>query len=298
MKPETIQFTKMQGVGNDFVLIDGREYSGMDWSGLAVEICDRRFGIGSDGLLVIDHSNIADATMRMYNPDGTPDFCGNGIRCVARYLVEQTSSILFTHMSCSPPHLDTSTPPHALSIATLAGVCRTVTSNPGTDNCTVSVDMGQARFEPQDIPMLVTTSPVKDYPIEVGGRTIRITSLSTGTAHTIIFVENLPGDHEFFRFSPLIEHHPLFPERTSVLWTSIEDSGRIHLRIWERGAGETWGCGTGACAAAEAAWLHDYVRGPVQVHSKGGNLLIDWDEDGSINMTGPAEYVYTGSYSF
>jgi diaminopimelate epimerase len=295
MKPETLQFTKMQGVGNDFVLIDGREYRGMDWPGLAIEICDRRFGVGSDGLLVIDHSNIADAAMRMYNPDGTPDFCGNGIRCVARYLAEESLGV---GPRADPPitqsynHAIT----HTLNIATLAGVRRTATADPGTDHCSVTVDMGKPRFEPSDIPMLVHAGPVKDYPLEVDGKTVRITSLSTGTAHTILFVGQLPKDEEFLQISPLIEHHPLFPERTSVLWTHVKNSERIDLRIWERGAGETWGCGTGACAAAVAAQLHGYAIHPVAVHSKGGILLIEWESGGSINMTGPAEYVYTGAY--
>src|SRR5437773_7048180 len=124
--PSNIPFTKMQGVGNDFVLIDGREYSGMDWSGLATEICDRRFGVGADGLLVIDHSNIADAAMRMYNPDGTPDFCGNGIRCVARYLAEEALGVGRRAMGKSPNHPITQShnhpTSHTLDIATLAGV--------------------------------------------------------------------------------------------------------------------------------------------------------------------------------
>src|SRR5258708_62891 len=143
--PSDFPFTKMQGVGNDFTLIDGREFSGVDWSGLAVEICDRRFGVGADGLLVIDNSTIADATMRMYNPDGTPDFCGNGIRCVARFLAEETIQLPSTSTSTSTIHS------HTLNIATLAGVRRTVVADPGRDQCLVTVDMGKPRFDPQDI---------------------------------------------------------------------------------------------------------------------------------------------------
>jgi len=293
--PVTVQFTKLQGVGNDFVLIDGRGLSGIDWSGLAQEICDRRFDVGADGLLVIDHSTIADAAMRMYNPDGTPDFCGNGIRCIARYLTEEALGVRrLESAKTKMPRLDA----HSLDIATLAGVRHTVTRGAGTDHCTVTVDMGQPRFDPECIPMLVSAGPVKDYPLEVNGKTVRITSLSTGTAHTILFVDKLPEDGEFFRLSPLIEHHPIFPERTSVLWTRVEDEGSLRLRIWERGAGETWGCGTGACAAAVAAKIHGYTQGPVQVHGIGGTLEINWDRNGSIQMTGPAEYVYTGKYSF
>src|SRR5262249_52642315 len=153
--------------------IDGRKINGVDWSGLSQEVCDRRFGIGADGLLIIDNSNISDAAMRMYNPDGTPDFCGNGIRCVARYLAEEQLGIRDPAIPSltSPSSLPNSQPPtpnpqhptpFTLNIATLAGVRKTVTSNPGTNHCSVNVDMSEPHFEPADIPMLVHTGPVTD----------------------------------------------------------------------------------------------------------------------------------------
>lgn len=269
----------MQGVGNDFIVVDARASRPLDWAALAREVCDRRFGIGADGLLVIETSHIADIAMRMYNPDGTPDVCGNGLRCVARYVLEKSGNSAST-----------------LRIATLAGVRETELYRAPSGECHVTVDMGKPRFNPADIPMRVQGPAVMDYPLEVDGETFPVTALSTGSAHAVLFVEELPDDSTFFRISPRIEHHHAFPERTSLMWTRVESSSRLQLRIWERAVGETWGCGTGACAAAVAAILHSFVRGPVTVASRGGELVIDWKEGKTIRMTGPAEYVFEGAY--
>ncbi len=275
-----LPFTKMQGVGNDFVVIDAREHPAREWSGLAEEICDRHFGIGADGLLVIDRSHVAAAAMRMFNPDGTPDFCGNGLRCVARYLVDDNRRRTEDGSRHSP-----------LTIATLAGV-RTAT----VSGEIVTVDMGEPRFAPEDIPMRVSRERVVDYPLNVLGEKLRVTALSTGTTHTVIFVDELPDDDRFLSLGPAIEHHPLFPERTSIMWTKVDGPSSVKMRIWERGAGETWGCGSGACAAAVAAVIHGIDGGPISVHSKGGTLTVDWSEGSPIKMTGPAEFVFTGEY--
>jgi diaminopimelate epimerase len=270
----------MQGVGNDFVVVDGRGQNRLDWSALAKEICDRRLGIGADGLLVIDTTRLADIMMRMYNPDGTPDVCGNGLRCVARCFIERLT-----------PNAQ-----HSLRIATLAGVRHATVAWNETGECIVTVEMGVPRFTPVDIPMRAPGPRVMDYPLEVDGETLRVTALSTGTTHAITFVEELPDEETFQRLSPLIENHPLFPTRTSLMWTRVESPSRLQLRIWERGAGETWGCGTGACAAAVAAQLHGYVGEEVTVASRGGELLIRWREGETIWKTGPAEYVFEGTY--
>ena len=276
----TLRFSKMQGVGNDFVLVDGRELPGIDWSGLAIEICDRHLGVGADGLLVIDSSHIADATMRMYNPDGTPDVCGNGLRCVARFL----------HDRFPPTHRTND--PMTLTIATLSGVRRAEIRPDGP----VSVEMGEPRFAPAEIPMSVPGPKVVDYPLEVGGEIVQLTALSTGSTHSVIFVEDLPGDDRFLTLSPLIENHSIFPDRTSVMWTVVESRERLRLRIWERGVGETLGCGTGACAAAVAARIHGLTEQTVAVLSGGGELSVGWREGDPIQLTGPAEYVFEGIY--
>jgi len=269
----------MQGIGNDFIVIDARSMRPLDWAALAREACDRHFGIGADGLLVIESSRIADVAMRMYNPDGTPDVCGNGLRCVARYMLEKGGESRNT-----------------LRIATLAGVRLAELHRTPSGECQVTVDMGKPRFDPADIPMRAQGPMVIDYPLEVDGETFLVTALSTGTAHAILFVEDLPDDNTFYRISPRIEHHPAFPERTSLIWTCVESPSRLRLRIWERAAGETWGCGTGACAAAVAAMLHSFVRRPVTVASRGGELVIDWKGGKTVLMTGPAEYVFEGVY--
>jgi diaminopimelate epimerase len=160
----------------------------------------------------------------------------------------------------------------------------------------ITVGMNRPRFEPAAVPALVDAPRLFDYPLEAAGRRWTITALSTGTAHTVLFVDDLPADADFMRWSPAIENHPLFLERTSVMWTRVDGPDRLTLRIWERGAGETWGCGTGACAAAVAAILQGRVRSPVTVASRGGELRIVWEEGEEIRMTGPAEVVYTGAY--
>jgi diaminopimelate epimerase len=279
-RQQSLRFTKMQGVGNDFVVVDGRNLRDLDWAGLAREICDRRFGVGSDGLLVLDTSSRADVAMRMYNPDGTPDVCGNGLRCVARFVVEQDAL---------------ATPAH-LRIATLAGLRQADVRRDDSGSFNVRVEMGEPRFAPVDIPMTVAGPEVRDFGLDVDGVAIRVDALSTGTTHTVLLVDALPANDIFARLSPLIENHPLFPQRTSVLWTRVEARDRLRLRIWERGAGETWGCGTGACAAVVAARRHGLVDDEVAVSSKGGDLLVTWPGAGAIWKAGPAVRVFEGVY--
>ena len=277
------KFTKMQGVGNDFVLIDGRLESGYNWSTLAMEACDRRFGIGADGLLVLDNTHQADVMMRMYNPDGTPDVCGNGLRCVARYAMERGG-------------VNSS----RVRVQTLAGVRdASLVALPGASSSLVQVSMGQPRFTPSEIPMSVCLEEVKDFQLQLkNGVSLQITSLSTGSTHSITFVKALPEDEIFFDLSPEVEAHPLFPDRTSLMWCRVIEEGLLELRIWERGAGETWGCGTGACAAAVAAIRLGFAKQgePISVISKGGKLTVEWREGEAIRMTGPAEFVYEGVY--
>ncbi len=277
----------MQGVGNDFVLVDARALAMLDWAALAPKLCDRRFGVGSDGLLVIEHSSVADLRMRMFNPDGTEDFCGNGLRCVARYVSEDSPAEMTIETIAGSRHASVQKvhPVHPDS-PPLGGR--------GVGGWGVTVDMGSPQFIPTAIPMAVDADRVLNFPLEVLGETLTITALSTGTAHTIIFADRLPESPRFEMLSAAIEHHSLFPERTSVMWTKVESRSQLSLRIWERGGGETWGCGSGACAAAVAARVHGLADTPVTVSSRGGDLAIDWTEGGRIAMTGPAEKVYAG----
>ena len=278
-------FVKMQGVGNDFVVVDGRNDGGAVWPDVAMAACDRRFGVGADGLLVLDDSARADFAMRMFNPDGSPDVCGNGLRCIARYAVERKL-----------------VPQDTMRIETLVDV-RTAQINrdAGGAFASVTVDMGQPHFEAKDIPALAELPdqrfvnfllPLPD------GETLAITALSTGSTHSVTFVPELPDEETFVRISPQVEHHALFPDRTSLMWCAAERQNRVRMRIWERGAGETWGCGTGACAAAVVAIQQGLAERdkPVTIVSKGGALHILWHPDGDIKMTGPAAFVFEGVF--
>ena len=280
---DELRFTKMHGVGNDFVVVDGRRASAADWSTLSLELCDRHTGIGADGLLVLEQTRRADIQMRMFNPDGTPDVCGNGLRCIVRYAAER--GIVAGD---------------SLSVATLAGV-RAARINRASDGevASVTVSMGQPRFDPAHIPMRVARDRIVDYPLELDdGVILAISALSTGTTHSVTFVDALPDDSVFHALSPQVEEHRLFPDRTSLMWCNVEAADRLRLRIWERGAGETWGCGTGACAAAVAAINKGFVSpgAHVTIASKGGELTVRWREGEEVEMTGPAETVYNGVF--
>lgn len=276
-----LPFTKMQGVGNDFVLIDARDLSA-DWSRIAPALCARRTGIGADGLLVVRSSMRADLLMEMYNPDGSPDVCGNGLRCVALYAAAQ--GIVHTDRMLIETFID----------VRAAIILRRVDGQ----RASISVGMGLPQFEPDRIPMRVDHAPVIDYPLPLaGGETLRITALSTGSTHAVTFVDALPDDTRFQAVSLQVENHPLFPERTSLMWCHVLARNSIEIRIWERGAGETLGCGTGACAAAVGAILHRYADpgAEVTVASRGGVLSVRWTAGEPILMSGPAGFVFEGS---
>jgi diaminopimelate epimerase len=243
-------------------------------------MCDRRFGIGGDGLLVLGESDRADFRMRMFNPDGTEDHCGNGMRCA------------FLHFAGRVPDGEE----RCLTLETLDGVKRARVFG-GGGRMRAEVDMGAPKLAAADLPMAVNADRVVDYPFEVGGETVRGTVVSTGTTHTVIFADADEVEEKFERLSPALEVHPLFPERTSVMWATVEGPERIRLRIWERGAMETLGCGTGACAAMVAARLHEYVGDRAVLASRGGELLAYWPGEGSCYLTGGANTIYKGIYS-
>lgn len=260
----------MQGAGNDFVVVSGADF---DWAALAPAMCRRHFGIGSDGLLVALPSETADVRMRMFNPDGTEDECGNGLRCLALY------ASLKGLVSGSE-----------FRVHTLSGIKQV-----RLHGAQVTVDLGRASLDPASVPVLVEGDRALGVPLEVGGETVEIHSLSTGTAHTVIF--GIPDEERFQRLSPLLETHPAFPERTSIMWTDTAGPGRVRVRIWERGAGETLACGTGAAAAAVAAHLSGRAGSRVEVESRGGVLTIEVGPDLSILKTGPAELVFEGVWA-
>ena len=272
-------FVKMQAVGNDFVVVDEAAWPpGTPWHKTAIALCDRKFGIGSDGLLLVGSSQIADIRMWMFNPDGTEDMCGNGLRCVV-------------HRAFGRDAIG-----EQGSVETLSGVFRTTVHGDGS----ITTGMGIPQFAPTAIPMLADTGLVQNFPLDVGGEIVFVWAVSTGSTHVVVFCDALPGDERFFRVSPLIENHVLFPERTSVMWTRVEPDNTLRLRIWERGAGETLGCGTGACAAAVLARKSGRINADrITVHSKGGSLDVTWaggDSD-PMFLTGTAHVVYSGDWN-
>ena len=272
-----IPFAKMEAVGNDFVVVKEMDIRQGEESALAQEMCSRRFGIGSDGLLVLGASDRADLRVRMFNPDGTEDHCGNGMRCAVLMGLEPL----------------TTGQERDLTLETIAGLKRTRLYWIGGEP-SITTDMGEPAFHPSALPMSVDVERVVDYPIEVEGETLPVTVVSTGTTHAVLFAEDAQIAEQFERISPALERHPLFPERTSVLWATLKDSDMIHLRIWERGVGETLGCGTGACAAMIAARLRKAVGNRAMVVSPGGALEVFWPGEGSCTLTGGARVVYRG----
>jgi len=286
-----IPFTKMHGLGNDFVLVDCRDEAVSRQlaaiGDVSKRLCHRRFGIGADQLLLLYPSDTADFSMRIFNADGSEvEMCGNGIRCFAKYVWDRG-------LSDKP----------ALSIETMAGIIR-----PQKAGEMVRVDMGEPVLIPEKIPVRIvqsskfevqdpesrTPNPVIDFPLKIGDREFKITCVSMGNPHAVIFVDELDG-FDVEGYGSVIERHELFPKRTNVEFVRVVDRKRIRMRVWERGSGETMACGTGASASAVAAVLKGLTERELTVTLTGGDLMIQWNEaDNHVYMTGPAVEVFEG----
>lgn len=278
-----MKFVKYHGIGNDFVLVDARGME-RDWPTLARAICQRHFGVGADGLIIALPSGQAQARMRIFNPDGSEaEMCGNGIRCFARFLLEE--GILPQGTS-------------RLTVETLAGLQELEVRRQGSQTL-VQVDMGPPRLSPPEIPVDLpaeTYRRVVDYALAVEGRRIDITCVSMGNPHAVAFVTEPVAEFPLLELGPKVEHHPLFPRRVNFEVARVLGRGHMEVRVWERGAGPTLACGTGACAAVVAASLHGWVDREVGVSLPGGSLHVAWDGQGPVYMTGPAERVFTGEW--
>jgi diaminopimelate epimerase len=273
-----MRFIKLQATGNDFVLIEADRMR-RDWGKLSQVMCDRRFGIGSDGLILLLKSKAADFRMRMFNPDGSEaEVCGNGLRCFARYVV--STGLADTRSN--------------ITIETSAGIKTAVPQDRGAR---FQVDMGQPRFRPEDLPVAVTAKlvPILDHPVSVAGQKLGLTFVSMGNPHAVCFVRDV-GDFQLCDIGPRVENHELFPRRVNFEIAHVMSRREIQARVWERGAGETLSCGTGACAIAVASHLHDYVDSPVDIKLPGGTLSVKWDRKGSVYLAGPAELVFAGEW--
>ena len=278
MNATKLQFTKMQGLGNDYVYVDCTKKKLENASEVAVKVSDRHFGIGSDGLILINASNVADFEMEMYNADGSRgEMCGNGIRSVAKYVYDYGLTDQ-TH----------------ISVETLGGIkYLDLTVEEGRVR-QVRVDMGRPMLCPAEIPVIANGESVIDMPIEVDGTEYRMTAVGMGNPHTVVFMEDV-DELEIERIGPKFEHHPCFPNRVNTEFVKVLDQNTVKMRVWERGSGETLACGTGACAVAVACILNGLTENEVTVQLLGGDLLIEWDREADkVYMTGPAEVVFDG----
>ncbi|UWG96083.1 diaminopimelate epimerase [Dehalobacter sp. DCM] len=273
-----MDFVKMHGLGNDFICLDHfLLHDPMDYSEIAVRACHRRFGIGADGLLVILASDKADARMRIFNPDGSePEMCGNGIRCFARYVYDRGY-----------------VKKKAMTIETLAGILSVNLEISEEEVVGVTVNMGEPCLVPGLIPVLAEKENALNEKLIAEGQEFLFSAVSMGNPHCVIIVDDLDA-LLFESLGPAIEKHPLFPKKTNVEFVRIDNPQEITVKVWERGAGPTLACGTGACACVVAAVSAGKTQRNVTVHLPGGDLEIAWNKDNTVDMTGPAVYVFEG----
>ena len=273
-----MKFTKMHGIGNDYVYVNCFEESVKNPAEVSKFVSDRHFGIGSDGLILISPSAKADFRMNIYNADGSQaEMCGNGIRCVAKYVYDYGL-----------------TDKTEISVETLAGIKYLRLQVENGKVASVEVNMGAPILEPKEIPVAVEESPVVNVPVEVKGKIYHMTCVSMGNPHAIIFMNNVK-DLDIAAIGPYFENHTVFPKRTNTEFVEVLDRNTVNMRVWERGSDETLACGTGACATTVACILNDKTENEVTVHLLGGDLKIRWDREANqVYMTGPATVVFDG----
>ena len=275
-----MEFTKMQGCGNDYVYVNGFENKIDNPNKLSEIVSDRHFGIGSDGLIVINPSEKADFKMSMYNADGSEGkMCGNGIRCVAKYVYDNKMTDKTT-----------------ITVETLSGI-KTLELNVKNDKVeTVKVNMGTPILLPKDVPVVSDKDKVVDEPIVIDDKEYRITCVSMGNPHAITFIENT-DDLEIETIGPKFENNPIFPDRVNTEFIQVLDRNTVKMRVWERGSGETFACGTGACATVVACVLNGLTDDKVTVKLLGGDLFVEYNrEENTVYMTGPAKVSFTGKF--
>jgi len=285
-----MKFSKLQATGNDFILVDARTIEG-EWAKLARAMCDRHFGVGADGLILVQDSTIADLKMRIFNSDGSEaEVSGNGLRCFARYTIEKG---LIGKMSPRAEQGNCS-----LTMETLSGVRKGKAYMSGNKVNRVEVNMGLPQFQPEQIPVKVKVDiiPISDYTLVINGRKLALALLSMGNPHAVSFSYRPVADFPLAEIGPKVERHPMFPQKTNFEVARVLSRVKIEARVWERGVGETLACGSGACAIAVAAQLLDYVEPRVDIILKGGTLTISWDRVGEVLLAGPVEEVFTGEW--
>ena len=286
-----MNFTKVQGAGNDFILVEASEANLEDWSQMAVATCDRHFGIGADGLLVLLPSHLADFQMHIFNSDGSEaEACGNGLRCLAKYVVDMGLA---------------NTGAQEILVETVAGIRKVKIYRAMGELTKIQVGMGKPKFGAKDIPIviepkegnLVDIKSMLSYHVSVGGRELLLNFVSMGNPHAIYFWQHPVSNFPLSQLGPEIEQHKMFPNRVNFEVARVISRRQIEARVWERGVGETLACGSGACAVAVAAQLLGYIDNKVDIKLPGGTLEVEWDKAGEVLLGGPAEIVFTGEWS-
>ena len=276
-----MKFTKMQGIGNDYVYVNCLQETIENPSELAKKISDRHYGVGSDGLIMINPSDKADFEMERYNADGSGgEMCGNGIRCVAKYVYDYGL-----------------TDKTSISVETLAGIKYLDLTVEDGKVVLVKVDMGKPMLRPEEVPVVSEKEEVIDEPITVDGQEYRMTCVSMGNPHAVVFIDQDVKEFPLETVGVKFENHERFPKRVNTEFVNVLDRHTAQMRVWERGSGETLACGTGACAVAVACALNGLTEDEVTVKLLGGDLQIKWDrEKNTVYMTGPAEVVFDGEW--
>lgn len=275
-----MKFDKYQAAGNDFIIINGLEKSNKDYNSLALKVCDRHFGIGADGLMVCEKSDISDIKMLYFNSDGSQgEMCGNGIRSFSKYIydneiIKKTS----------------------ISVETLAGI-KHISIETAQDNKAknIKVDMGHPIFESSKIPITIEKKEILKEEINIDGETYVFSALRVGVPHVVIFIDNI-NKININNIGEKIEKHPIFPEKTNVNFVEIIDDGNINIYTWERGAGRTLGCGTGSCSSVVVGRRLDKLSSKVNVNTEGGSLSIELGEGYRIYMSGDATHIASGNF--
>lgn len=273
-----LKFTKMHGAGNDYIYMNGFVQEIEEPSALAIRLSNRNFGIGSDGLVLILPSENSDFRMQMFNSDGSEaEMCGNASRCVGKYVYDNGL-----------------TTKKEIALETKAGV-KYITLLEGDERARkVTVDMGEPILDPVQIPVKVDKEPVLNFPLDIDGKIWEISCVSMGNPHAVVFTTGIK-ELDLPVIGPKFEKHPIFPRKTNTEFIEVVDRKTLNMRVWERGAGETLACGTGACAAAVAAILNGYCDRKITIHLIGGDLEIEWDEQNNhVYMTGEAVTVFEG----
>jgi diaminopimelate epimerase len=284
-----MDFTKIQGAGNDFILIESED-AVYDWPTLARTMCDRHFGIGGDGLLIFSSSDKADVRMRIFNSDGSEaEACGNGTRCVVKYadsrgMIRQDAA--------------------GIVIETMSGLRQARLNRENGTLTDIKIAMGCPKFLAPEIPVAIRPTrerpleiiPLLNYAIDVAGRTLRLFFVNMGNPHAVFFTQEPVAGFPLAQIGPMVENHSIFPKRMNFEVARILDNGEIEARVWERGAGETLACGTGACAITVAARLLGYTGKEVNVRLPGGKLQLEWDTEHEVMLGGPVSITFRGEW--